>query len=435
MAKEIDTEQCAKDRKGNEASSLSQRDSCCIWHPFTQSLTAPPPISIVSGKGAFLYSEEGKGYLDGIASWWVNLHGHAHPHIVQKIASQAGQLEHVIFAGYTHPQAVILAERLLALFSSKYSHVFYSDNGSTAVEVALKMAFQVQGKKLLTFEGGYHGDTFGAMSAAGKSPYNHHFHSYLFPVCSIPPPTPGNEVKSWQAFEKALETQELSAFIFEPLIQGAGGMVLHSKEVLEKMIERCQKKGMMTIGDEVMTGFGRTGPLFVSERLRVLPDVICLSKGLTGGFLPLGATIVKEWVFNAFLSLDPKDAFLHGHSYTANPIACAAANGSLDLLLKEECKESRKMIEQEHLVFQKKWKNHSQLVRCDVLGTILILEYRVKKEEHFLFKTQLIDFFHSQGILLRPLGNVLYVLPPYCISSEELKKIYIAIELTLEHSK
>lgn len=366
----------------------------------------------------------------------MNLHGHGHPYIAERIAAQAKKLEHVLFAGFTHPQAIVLAERLLALLPCGYSRVFYSDNGSTAVETALKMVFQSKRTpaKLLSFEGGYHGDTFGAMSAAGKSFCNRPFWPYLFEVDSIPPPLFGREKEAWAAFEKAIHSGKIGAFIFEPLIQGWGGMMrLHSGEILSKMIQKCQELGILTIADEVMTGFGRTGPLFASSCLKVAPDIICLSKGITGGFLPLGATVVRESLFESFLGPDLSQALLHGHTYTANPLACAAANASLDLLLLSECAQSRKRIEEQHRHFEQKWKGHPKLLRCEVLGTILALEYQTKESSYYnQLRDRLIEFFHQEGILLRPFGNVLYVLPPYCITSEQLNEIYSAISITLE---
>ncbi len=421
--------------KSDSCSSFVKRDLDCIWHPFTQAQIAKPPTAIVKGKGAYLYSDTGDVYLDGISSWWVNLHGHAHPYIAEKIAKQAQELEHVIFAGYTHPQAILLAERLLSLFSGHFSHVFYSDNGSTSVEVALKMAFQVKGgkKRLLSFQNAYHGDTFGAMASAGKSHYNQPFWPYLFEVHSIPPPIFGKEDESFKAFERVIATGEVGAFIFEPLIQGSGGMIPHCGQSLNRMIQRCKKEGVITIADEVMTGFGRTGSLFASKSFEDYPDLMCLSKGITGGFLPLGATLVKKYIFESFLSQNPARAFLHGHSYTANPLACAAANANLDLLLQPECHEARKRIELEHLQFQKQWKNHPKLIRCDVVGTILAIEYKTENASyHHPLKERLIDFFKEEGVLIRPLGNVLYLIPPYCIRPEELQKIYSLIIITLE---
>jgi adenosylmethionine---8-amino-7-oxononanoate aminotransferase len=416
-------------------SSWTLRDQTCIWHPFTQAQTAAAPIPMIKGKGSYLYSESGDAYLDGISSWWVNLHGHGHPYIAGKIFSQARELEHVLFANFTHPQAIVLAERLLSLLPSGYSRVFYSDNGSTAVEVALKMAFQgsVGKKRILSFKGAYHGDTFGAMASAGKTHYNRPFWPYLFEVRSIIPPTPGKESESWEQCKTALHSGDVAAFIFEPLIQGAGGMRLHSKEILVKMIAACQSQGILAIADEVMTGFGRTGPLFACSRLGVSPDLICLSKGITGGFIPLGATIAKESLYASFLSPDPAMAFLHGHSYTANPLSCAAANASLDLLLRPECAAARSRIESEHRQFQWRWKNHPKLERCDVLGTILAVEYKSEKGSYYdPIKEKLTKFFQKRGLLVRPLGNVLYLIPPYCISGEELSRFYSAIAITLE---
>jgi len=412
------------------------RDKECIWHPFTQAQTAAPPIAIVKGKGSYLYSERGDAYLDAVSSWWVNLHGHAHPYIAEKIGAQAKELEHVLFAGFTHPQAILLAERLLAALPVGYSRVFYSDNGSTAVETALKMALQAGDprKKLLSFEGGYHGDTFGAMSAAGKSFCNRPFWPYLFEVCSIPPPIFGKEDESWERFEQAIDSGKVGAFIFEPLIQGWGGMMrLHSGEVLDRMIQKCEEQGILTIADEVMTGFGRTGALFSCSSLQAVPDIICLSKGISGGFLPLGATIAKESLFESFLGPSLSQALLHGHSYTGNPLACAAANASLDLLLQPECTKARARIEEEHRLFQQKWGNHPKLLRCEVIGTILTIEYKIGENSYYNpLRDRLLEFFLQKGILLRPFGNVLYLLPPYCISPEELRRIYSAIAITLE---
>lgn len=399
---------------------LMDRDLACIWHPFTQG--KKPSIPIVKGSGTYLYADNGRKYLDAISSWWVNLHGHGHPYIAEKIAQQAKKLEQVIFAGYTHPQAIIFAERLLSLFSEEYGYVFYSDNGSTAVEVALKIALQLKGGKVLSFKNSYHGDTFGAMSAAGHSPYHKPFWSYLFQVASIPAPIDGYETESWKAFLSCVSKGEVTAFIFEPLVQGAGGMIPYRPNYLNQMIEKCHQLGIITIADEVMTGFGRTGPVFACDHLTTSPDLIALSKGITGGFLPMGATIIKKKIFQNF-SEDPTRTFLHSHSYTANPLACAAANASLDLLLTPACICARKMIEAEHRKFQKKWKDHERIKRCDIIGTILAVEYNATCS----LREKILDFFIANDILIRPLGNVLYILPPYCISAEELQKIYTTI--------
>lgn len=422
-----------------QASSLVEKDLACVWHPFTQVQTARPPIPIVRAKGVYLYAEDGSRYLDAISSWWVNLHGHAHPYIVEKIKSQAESLEHVIFADFTHPPAVELASRLLSILPGPMSKVFYSDNGSTAVEAALKIALQYWHNrnepktKVICFKNSYHGDTFGAMSAAGRNEFNRPFWKHLFDVESIDPPLKGQEDRSLIQLQSILNKGESACFIFEPLILGSGGMVIYPPDGLSRLIQRCRQHHVLTIADEVMTGFGRTGTLFASEQVHEKPDLICLSKGLTGGFLPLGVTACTSDIFNAFLGDHLHQAFLHGHSYTANPLACSSALASLDLLLEDACNEQRKVIAECHKEFRRQWQLHPKLKRCESLGTILALEYQTENSSYFQpLRDRLYHFFLSKRILLRPLGNVLYILPPYCIQSEELKLIYDQIILTLE---
>ncbi|MFS8562913.1 MAG: adenosylmethionine--8-amino-7-oxononanoate transaminase [Rhabdochlamydiaceae bacterium] len=301
--------------------------------------TARPPIPIIRAQGVYLYAEDGSRYLDAISSWWVNLHGHAHPYIAQKIKSQAEVLEHVIFADFTHRPAVELASRLILLLPRAMSKVFYSDNGSTAVEVALKIALQywhnqkIPKSKVICFKSSYHGDTFGAMSAAGRNEFNKPFWQKLFDVESIDPPLKGQEELSLSQLQSILDQGNTACFIFEPLVLGSGGMIIYPPNGLDRLIQCCKEHQVLTIADEVMTGFGRTGTLFACEQLQEKPDLICLSKGLTGGFLPLGVTACTEEIFSAFLGNQLTQAFLHGHSYTANPLACSSALASLDLLL------------------------------------------------------------------------------------------------------
>lgn len=420
-------------------SPLVKRDRACIWHPFTQMQTARPPIAIVKAKGASLYAEDGSSYLDAISSWWVNLHGHAHPYIVKKIKEQADVLEHVIFADFTHIPAVELASRLLAILPGSMSKIFYSDNGSTAVETALKMALQywhnqkIPKTQVICLRNSYHGDTFGAMSASGKNAFNRPFWKYLFGVESIDPPLKGQEESSLSQLQSLLDHAPSACFIFEPLVQGAGGMIIYPPEGLDRLIQCCKQRNVLTIADEVMTGFGRTGTLFACEKLQEKPDFICLSKGLTGGFLPLGVTACTEEIFKAFLSEQLSDAFLHGHSYTANPLACSSALASLDLLLENECSQQREMINSCHQDFCNQWRTHPKLRRCECLGTLLALEYRTDSSSYFQsIRNRLYLYFLNQGILLRPLGNVLYILPPYCILKSELQFIYDQMIFTLE---
>lgn len=421
--------------------SITEKDRAAVWHPFTQMQTARIPIPIQRANGVYLYGEDGQSYLDGISSWWVNLHGHTHPYIVEKIHAQAAQLEHVIFADFTHLPAVELASRLLSLLPGEMSKIFYSDNGATAVEAAIKIALQywyngnpgTSRKKVISFKHSYHGDTVGAMSAAGKNDFNKPFWKHLFEIESIDPPVKGFEERSLQQLHQSLQKGDAACFIFEPLILGVGGMMTYAAQGLDALIQCCRRHGIIVIADEVMTGFGRTGTLFACGQLAEKVDLICLSKGLTGGFLPLGATACTENIFNAFLGKHLHQAFLHGHSYSGNPIACSSANASLDLLLDSSCDQQRRMIAACHQEFCRQWHHHPKLKRCECLGTILILEYHVENPSYFQpLRDHLHHFFLKKGILLRPLGNVLYVMPPYCILSDELRYIYEQIILTLE---
>lgn len=417
---------------------LTDEERSAVWHPFCQMQTTQP-IPISKGKGVYLYAEDGRTYLDAISSWCVNLHGHAHPYICEKIQQQAAVLEHLIFADFTHAPAALLATRLLKLLPGKFTKVFYSDNGATAVEVALKMALQYwhnQGKekkKIICFKNSYHGETFGTMSAAGKNRFNRPFWSHLFEVLTIDPPTQGQEEISLKQLDQILCAEDVACFLFEPLLLGMGGMIPYSAQGLDALITYSKARGVLTIADEALTGFGRIGSLFALEQLTATPDLICLAKGLTGGFLPLGATICTQEIFNAFLGTSLETAFLHGHSYTGNPLACTSALASLDLLITNECEKQREKIASFHQTFCKAWQGHPKVKRLIAMGTLLILEYHAESPSYFhSMRDLLYHFFLNQGILLRPLGNVLYILPPYCIQQEELESIYDAILFTLE---
>lgn len=399
--------------------TLLESDRATIWHPFGQEKTAPTPIPIVRGKGAYLFGENGECYLDAISSWWVNLHGHCHPYIVEAVKRQVEQLEHVVFAGFTHPPAVALAERLLAL--TKMAKIFYSDNGSTSVEIALKMALQNNKKQeVVCLKGSYFGDTFGAMSAAGKTEFNSPFWKKMFGVSAIETPEELREI---------VARGETACFIFEPLIMGTGGMKIYPKERLSEFLRICKEYEVVAIADECMTGFGRTGTIFAIDQIEERPDIICMAKGLTGGFLPLAATACTQEIYDRFYSDDWRKALLHGHSYTANPIACACALASLDLL--EKSGEAREMIAKSHRRFVEKMRGHPGLIRCESLGTILVLEYCTEQTYFSQIRDQLYRFFLENGVLLRPLGNVLYVMPPYCVTEDELERIYKLIRVTL----
>lgn len=418
--------------------SLAERDKAVIWHPYTQMKTAANPIGIVRGEGVYLIDENGKRYLDAVSSWWVNIHGHSHPHIAKRVSEQLLTLEHAIFAGFTHPPAVDLAEGLLKILPLNQAKIFYSDNGSTAVEVALKMCLQYWSnrgesrKKILAFNNSYHGDTFGAMAVSARSAFTAPFESFLFDVTYIDTPNAEN-IESIKSQISELKS-ELSSFIYEPLVQGSGGMLMYEAKYLDQLIAFCRENEVFTIADEVMTGFGRTGKLFASDYLEHHPDIVCLSKGLTGGTMALGVTSCTQKIFDAFLSDDKLKTLFHGHSFTANPIACAAALASLELTLSSETEENLKRISDAHIKFTDRVKNHSKLRDIRQTGTILALEWETQQNTSYFsgLRDNLYSFFLEKGIILRPLGNIIYILPPYCITNEQLDYIYSSIEEALD---
>lgn len=414
--------------------TLSERDTSVVWHPYTQMKTAGPPVGIVRGEGAYLFDENGNRYIDAVASWWVNLHGHAHPYIADKVAAQLKELEHVIFAGFTHRPAVELAERLLKKLPGEQSRVFYSDNGSTAVEVALKMAFQYwhnkgeQRTKIIAFKDAYHGDTFGAMSISGRGSFTAPFFPFLFDVHFIDPPFEGVDAVQ-QLKEMIGKERNIAAFIFEPCVQGTAGMKMHSAAGLSEMIALCKKHDIFSISDEVMTGFGRTGKFFASEYLSEAPDIFCLSKGITGGTMAMGVTTCTQKIFDAFFSDDRLKTFFHGHSYTANPVSCAAALASFDLMEKEETWANIYRIGESHKYFANEIKEHPSLLDVRCIGTIIAVELEAGNTSYFnSIRDKAYSFFLGKGILLRPLGNIIYILPPYCISQDDLDYIYSTIK-------
>lgn len=418
--------------------NLSARDQQVIWHPYTQMQLSQPPVAIVKGEGAYLFSDDGKKYIDAVSSWWVNLHGHAHPYIAKRVSEQLTQLEHVIFAGFSHEPAVKLAENLLSVLPNNQSRIFYSDNGSTATEVAVKMALQywsnkgVKKKKIIAFEQAYHGDTFGAMSISGRSGFTKPFEELLFDVIHISYPLKENEEKTVEQFRQVIAKNKnvIAAFIFEPLVLGAGGMLMYEAPVLNKLIKICKEHSILTIADEVMTGFGRTGKYFAVDYLNQQPDIVCLSKGITGGTMPLGVTSCTAEIYNAFLSDDRSKTFFHGHSYTANPVACAAALASFELLIGDECKQNIQRISNKHLSFIEKNKTNSFFKNLRSKGTILAMDTVTKEETSYFnsLRDRLYSFFLNSGVILRPLGNTVYVMPPYCISNDDLDYIYSVIE-------
>ena len=408
-------------------STLQERDKKVIWHPYTPQKYAPQPIPVVKGEGVWLYDDKGNKYIDAVSSWWVTIHGHAHPYIAKKIYEQAQKLEQVIFTGFTHEPAVDLAEKLIGILPGRFSRIFYSDNGSTATEVAIKMAIQYwwnRGDKkrtrILALTHSYHGDTFGAMSVSQRGLFTLAFHDRLFDVAFTETPRAGKPV----SIPKEI-LDECACVIYEPLLQGAGGMKMYSAEALNELIAVCRSHGIICIADEVMTGFGRTGKMFASSYCSEQPDIICLSKGITGGTMALGVTACTEKIHNAFVVDDKAKTFFHGHSFTANPIACTASLASLELFEKENTMQRVERIGGMHKKFSERLTGLKQIENVRVCGTIIAFEVKEEVGGYTSeVKEKITEKALQQGVYLRPLGNTVYVMPPYCITDEELEKVY-----------
>ncbi|WP_445456053.1 adenosylmethionine--8-amino-7-oxononanoate transaminase [Flavobacterium sp. HNIBRBA15423] len=419
--------------------TLSEKDILYNWHPYTQHKTAFPNPVIIKGQGALLWDEHGKEYIDAIASWWVNPFGHSNTFIAQAIYTQLTQLEHVLFGGFTHEPVIQLSEKLSKILPSNQKKFFYSDNGSTSVEVAIKAALQFfynKGEKrikIIAFENAFHGDTFGAMAASGISFFTDAYKGSLLEVVRIPVPTIGNEEKAIKAFEDLVITNEYAAFIFEPLVQGAAGMIMYSATVLDQLIAIAKKHQVFTIADEVMTGFGKTGKNFACDYLAQQPDMMCLSKALTGGTIPMAITSFTQEIFDGFYDDDTNKALFHGHTFTANPTGCAAALAAIKLLETDEMQGNINQVNQQHLAFAERIKTHHKVVSTRVLGVIFALEIKVdgKQDYYGKLRNKLYQFFIENGIILRPVGNIIYILPPYIITDVQLEKVYTTIEKAL----
>ncbi|MDG1428988.1 MAG: adenosylmethionine--8-amino-7-oxononanoate transaminase [Crocinitomicaceae bacterium] len=415
--------------------SILSDDIAHVWHPFTQHQTADDPIEIVRAEGVLLYDVKGKSYIDANSSWWVNVHGHGHPHIAEAINDQFKTLDHVVFAGVTHPKAVELATRITAKLPEQLSKVFFSDNGSTAIEIALKMAFQYfhnigeTRRKVVAMQGSYHGDTFGAMSVGQRGYFNKPFEPFFFDADYIDFPNESNEQEVLQQAKSYLEGQEVAVLIVEPLVQGAAGMRMYSVTFLEELTKLAHDFGTLVIFDEVMTGFGRTGKLFAGDFCSEKPDFVALSKGLTAGVMALGLTVASDKVYQAFMSDDASKALLHGHSFTANPIACAVACANLDLFEQDSTWEKIKKIEAWGEFFLEKLKSFDNVCNLRRQGTITAFEVNTGEGNTYFsdVKKLAYDFFLKRGILLRPLGNVIFINPPYTIKEGEYDEITAAV--------
>ncbi len=405
-----------------------------VWHPFTQHALAPQAIEIARGQGAWLETHDGARLLDLISSWWVVTHGHRHPAIVQAIKDQADRLDQVIFAGFTHRPAEALASRLLARVGGDLAHVFYSDSGSTAVEVALKMAlgfWRNTGEtrtRIVALEHAYHGDTIGTMAAGARGVFNAAYEPLLFDVMRLPFPHAGREEDTLNALRQACAAGDVAALIVEPLLLGAGGMMTYSAQILRALREICRETGTLFVADEVMTGFGRTGTFTACEQAGVSPDIMCLAKGITGGSMPLAVTLSTRAIFDAHYSTDRTKTFFHSSSYTANPIACAAGVANLDVWDNEPVRERVATLARWQAEFIAGFAQDGRFAHARNCGTIAALDLVVADQGYLAsVGPRLYDFFLSRGLLLRPLGNTIYLMPPYCITQDELALAYHAI--------
>lgn len=422
---------------------MTQTPISPVWHPFTQHGLGDPIPLIGHAKDAKLYAADGTGWIDAISSWWVTTHGHAHPRIMAAIRDQSEKLDQLIFAGWTHAPAETLAAELIRITPDPLTRVFFSDSGSTSVEVALKMAlgyFANIGEprsRILVLEHSYHGDTIGAMSVGARGVFNKPYEPLLFDVGTIPFPAEGFEQASLDALEAACAAQKIgnapAAFIVEPLILGAGGMLIYPAWVLAEMRSICARHGVLFIADEVMTGWGRTGTRFACDQAGVIPDIVCLSKGLTGGALPLAVTLCIEPIFEAHFSTDRAKTFYHSSSYTANPIACAAAAANLEIWRDEPVQQRVDTLAETQAAHLSLLSHDPRVANPRRLGTIAALDIVVADSGYLSnLAPRLIAFYRDHGVLLRPLGNTIYVMPPYCIAASELAQVWDAIEASLD---
>ena len=419
--------------------SLKERDKKHLWHPLTQHQLHPDHLAIVKAKDALLFDENGKTYIDGIASWYTCMYGHANSYITSQINEQMQLLDHVVFAGFTHEPAIQLSEALIDLLPEDQNKIFFSDNGSTSVDVAIKMALQYHfnsGQKrtrIIALEDGFHGDTFGAMSVSGLSVYNGPFEDFFIDVYRIPVPTHENFETVKKQLIAQLETGNVAAFIYEPLVQGAAAMKMYDADHLNELLKITKTYNTLCIADEVMTGFGKTGRYFASAYIATQPDIMCLAKSLTGGITPMAITSCTQKIYDAFLSDDVARGFFHGHTYSANPIACRAALACIELLRSEVFQEHILRITKNHQDFNKRIKHHPKVAQTRQLGVIYALDLNIEMERYGDLRYKLFNFFMQKGVCLRPLGNTIYILPPYVINDEQLEKIYQVIEDVLEN--
>ena len=417
--------------------NLKQRDKKHIWHPLTQHKLHPEAIAIVKAKGCVLTDEDGNEYIDAIASWYTCMYGHCNNYITDKVTAQMQQLDQVVFSGFTHEPAVNLSEELVKILPENQNKIFFSDNGSTSVEIGIKMALQYhfnKGEKrhvLLAFEDGFHGDTFGAMSVSGLSVYNGPFEDFFIDVKRIPVPNGTNDLEILNTLEDIVSNNAIAGFVYEPLVQGAAAMKMHKAQGLESILKFCKAHNIITIADEVMTGFGKTGKYFASLHLNTKPDVMCLSKALTGGLLPMAITSCTQDIYEAFYSDDMGKGLFHAHTYSANPLSCTAALASVTLLQTQEIQDNIERIIKSHEQFGLHIKTHAKVKSIRQTGVIFALDLNVEMSRYGGLRDKLLNFFMNRGVFLRPLGSTIYIQAPYVITTKQLEKIYTVIEQAL----
>jgi adenosylmethionine-8-amino-7-oxononanoate aminotransferase len=418
--------------------TLQERDKKHIWHPLTQHKLHPETLAIVKAKNCILTDENGNEYIDAIASWYTNMYGHCNAFITNKVALQMQVLDQVVFSGFTHEPAVKLSEELIKILPKNQQKIFFSDNGSSSVEIGLKMALQYhfnKGEKrntLIAFEDGFHGDTFGAMSVSSLSVYNGPFEDFFLDVKRIPTPNGENHQEILAQLENIIAENKVAGFVYEPLVQGAAAMKMHNAQGLNLILEFCKKHRIITVADEVMTGFGKTGSYFASDFVATKPDVICMSKALTAGLLPMAITSCSQEIYNAFYSDDMTKGLFHGHTYSANPLACTAALAGIELLTSTVIQQNIQRIIASHKVFNERIKKHLKVKTTRQTGIIFALDLDIKMERYGNLRDKLFSHFMNNGVFLRPLGNTIYIQAAYVISNEELEKVYKTIEDCLE---
>jgi len=418
--------------------SLQERDKKHLWHPLKQHQLQPESIAIVQAKDCILIDEDGNEYIDAIASWYTCIFGHCNAYITSKVYKQMQTLDQIMFSDFTHEPAVKLSEELIKILPKGQNKIFFNDNGSTAVEAGIKMALQYhfnKGGKRNTFialENGFHGDTFGAMSVSGLSVYNGPFEDFLMDVKRIPVPNGTNNNIVLSQLKELILKKNIAGFIYEPLVQGAAGMKIHKPEDLNEILSFCKKNDILLIADEVMTGFGKTGNHFASDFVETKPDIICLSKALTAGLVPMSITSCTQNIYDGFLSDDISKGFFHCHTYAANPIACAAAIATIELLQTDDIQNNIQQIITSHNIFNDHIKNHPKVKSTRQIGVIFALDLNTKTERYGDLREKLLKFFMKNGVFLRPLGNTIYIQVPYVITKKQLEKVYQVIEDALE---